>query len=340
MRRTKRRWLLCLIALTTLSLIAVACGSDESDTGESEDQDGQELQTPEPLDTSSEEVIATFNGLTTGEVKEGEFNRFLNILSVVNPQLSMLIAQPEFKDQMLSQYVTGKSISAEVETTSEMEEQADLLVNTVKQQYEQTQQDDTDFAAYLEERGFSEDDLHLFFEDNMKVEEYFNEKVTDEELKQSYDKLKKDKDLRLYTAKIRHILIEINEERDEAAAKKRAEEVKQQLDNGGDFAELAKEYSDDPGSKEQGGSLGDEMTPLASEAGPSYVQEFAEAARDLPLNELSDPVKTQFGYHLIEVLERELLSFDQAKDVVQTDVWTQKYDHYVNNELKIDTKTS
>lgn len=339
MRRTKRRWIWCLVALAVLSLIVVACGNEEG-TEEAEDEVGQESQGPEPLDTSSEEVIATYDGLTAGEVEEGEFNRFLNILSMVNPQLSMLIGQPEFKDQMLSQYVTTKSISAEVETTSEMEEQAGQLVDMLKQQYEQTQQDDVDFAAYIEEQGFSEDDVHRFFEDNMKVEEYFNEKVTDEDLQQGYDQLKEDKDLRLYTAKIRHILIEINEERDEDAAQKRAEEVKQKLENGGDFAELAKEYSDDPGSKENGGSLGDELTPLASETGPSFVPEFAEAARDLPLNELSDPVKTQFGYHLIEVEEREQLDFDQAKSIVQTDVWTQKYEQYMDNELKINTKTS
>lgn len=334
MQRTKRRWLVWLISFAALSLLIVGCGTEESEKEQPEDQAGQGVQAPEPLDTNSDKVIAAYDGLTSGEVTEGEFNRSLNILSVVNPQASMLMAQPEFKDQLLTQYIAQKSISPEVETTDEIKDQANGLVDIVKQQYEQSQQKDKDFASFIEEQGFSEKDLHAFFEENIKVDQHFREKITDKELQSGYDELKKDKDVRLYTAKIRHILVQVNEERDDAAAKKRAEEVKTKLDDGGDFAKLAKEYSDD-GSKENGGLLGEELQPLSG-----YVPSFAEAARDLPLNEVSDPVKSQFGYHIIEVLEREQLSFEKAKDIVQEDVFGKKYQNYVDNDLKIDTKKS
>ena len=51
-------------------------------------------------------------------------------------------------------------------------------------------------------------------------------------------------------------------------------------------------------------------------------------------------MKSDFGYHIIEVLEREQLEFEAAKDLVQADVWTKEYQHYVDNELKIEMKQS
>jgi parvulin-like peptidyl-prolyl isomerase len=74
--------------------------------------------------------------------------------------------------------------------------------------------------------------------------------------------------------------------------------IKQQLDAGADFATLAKQYSEDTGSKAQGGELGwfgkDQM-----------VAEFADAAFKLQPGQVSDPVKTQYGYHLIKLEERD-----------------------------------
>lgn len=343
MQRIKWRAIVWLIAIAALSLAVVGCGSDENGNEEQpEDEVGQDLEAPEPLDTTSEKVIATYEGLTSGEVTEGEFNRSLNIMSVVNPQVAMLMEQPEFKEQLLTQYIAGKSISSEVETTDEIETQVKEWVDMVREQYEQFQaeDEDSDFTAYLEENGFTEEDLRQFFEENMKVEEHFKSQITDEDIETRYSQLKEEKDLRLYSAKIHHILIQVNEERDDEAAKKQAEEIKQELDQGANFAKLAQEYSDDPGSKESGGSLGEEMVPLASDTGPGLDPSFAEAARDIPLNEISDPVRSQFGYHLIKVEEREQLNLERAKTIVQNEVWGEKYQHYVDHDLKIDTKKS
>ena len=89
-----------------VSLLAAGCGNSEEDTDQKADE--QAGQAPEPLDTTSEEVIASYDGLTSGEVKEGEFNRFLNIVMTVNPQMAMFVEQEELKDQMLSQYIATK----------------------------------------------------------------------------------------------------------------------------------------------------------------------------------------------------------------------------------------
>jgi peptidyl-prolyl cis-trans isomerase D len=89
-------------------------------------------------------------------------------------------------------------------------------------------------------------------------------------------------------------------------ALEKAMDLKQQIDNGADFAELASEYSDDIASKETGGDLG--FAPSGT-----FVPEFEAALNALTPNVVSDPVKTQYGYHLIELLEsraRPVESFD------------------------------
>lgn len=87
--------------------------------------------------------------------------------------------------------------------------------------------------------------------------------------------------------------------RDESQALARIIEVQQKLGSGTDFGELAKEYSDDTGSVEKGGDLG------WIGKGQGLVQEFEDAAFALQPGQVSNPVKTEFGYHLIKVLERD-----------------------------------
>ncbi len=78
----------------------------------------------------------------------------------------------------------------------------------------------------------------------------------------------------------------------------RAISITQQLQKGADFAELAKKYSDDPGSKDKGGDLG--WFPRGV-----MVKEFEDAAFSLKPGEISDPIKTQYGFHIIQVLEKD-----------------------------------
>jgi peptidyl-prolyl cis-trans isomerase C len=103
----------------------------------------------------------------------------------------------------------------------------------------------------------------------------------------------------------RHILVE---KEDEAKA------ILADLKKGGDFVAIAKEKSKDPGSKETGGDLGyftkDQMVP-----------EFAEAAFKLDKGQLSDPIKTQFGWHVLKVEDkrnRPVPEFEKVKDQVET----------------------
>ncbi|MEH6995036.1 peptidylprolyl isomerase [Neobacillus drentensis] len=123
--------------------------------------------------------------------------------------------------------------------------------------------------------------------------------ITDEELKTYFDE-NKDSLGEAEQVKASHILI-----KDESTAK----EIKQKLADGADFAELAKEYSTDEGSKENGGELG--FFPRGT-----MVTEFEDVAFSLPINEISEPVKSDYGYHIIKVEEKKEAkeaNFDDSK---------------------------
>jgi peptidyl-prolyl cis-trans isomerase D len=101
--------------------------------------------------------------------------------------------------------------------------------------------------------------------------------------------------------RVRHILIAVKQGADaatDAAAKAKAEGLLKQIKAGGDFAALAKENSDDPGSKGQGGELGF-LAPGQT------VPQFDKAAFTLKPGQTSDVIKTQFGYHILQVEEKE-----------------------------------
>jgi len=100
------------------------------------------------------------------------------------------------------------------------------------------------------------------------------------------------------TTKVRHILIKTNELIDDAEAKKRLLDLKTRIADGDDFATLARTHSDDKGSALKGGDLG------WVEPG-SLVKPFEEAMNKLTVNQISEPVQSQFGWHLIQVLDRK-----------------------------------
>jgi peptidyl-prolyl cis-trans isomerase D len=137
--------------------------------------------------------------------------------------------------------------------------------------------------------------------------------VTDEALHQYYDQVAPERYVDAERRRARHILIESGS--DDAAAKKKADEVLAKAKAGEDFGKLAREYSDDPGSKAQGGELG-----WATRQ--SFVQPFADALFSMQAGEIGGPVKTQFGYHVIqleEVQPARQRSFDEVRAELEAD---------------------
>jgi peptidyl-prolyl cis-trans isomerase D len=118
-----------------------------------------------------------------------------------------------------------------------------------------------------------------------------------------------------------HILIEISDERDAAAAEARAQALKKQLDEGADFAALARENSDDPGSSASGGDLG--LNARGMFVGPFEDALFALSDE----GQVSEPVRTEFGYHLIKlgkIVQTEAPSFDEMQTELREQILAQK----------------
>ena len=117
-----------------------------------------------------------------------------------------------------------------------------------------------------------------------------------------------------------HILIEVNDKVNEAQAKAKVEEIQARLAKGESFEALAKEFSQDPGSANNGGDLG--------YAGPGvYDPTFEKALYALNKDQVSAPVRTDFGFHLIKLLgieAPEVPSFASLKDKLTRDLKTQQ----------------
>lgn len=118
--------------------------------------------------------------------------------------------------------------------------------------------------------------------------------------------------------RVSHILIKINDLTSESQALSRINNIQQQLQAGGNFEALAKQYSED-GSAIQGGALG-------WVTGGEVVPEFEAAMTHLPVNQISEPVRTPFGYHLIKVLEikEKNIAEEQKRAKIQQQIANRK----------------
>ncbi len=110
------------------------------------------------------------------------------------------------------------------------------------------------------------------------------------------------------TRTVRHILLEDEDE---------AEEVVAELEDGADFAELAEERSQDPGSAERGGEL--DPAPEGS-----FVPAFDEAVFEAELDELVGPIETEFGFHVLEVIDENEPELDDSRDEIERQVAGQR----------------
>jgi foldase protein PrsA len=135
-------------------------------------------------------------------------------------------------------------------------------------------------------------------------------KVSDGEAQQFYDQ-NIDRYKVADSRQVRHILVKTKAE---------ADKLRGELEGGASFATLAKEHSEDPGSKEQGGKL--------TVSKGQTVEAFDKAAFSLDTNEISDPVKTQYGYHIIQPLtdvkKGRVTPFTEVRTQIKSQLLQQK----------------
>ena len=201
-----------------------------------------------------------------------------------------------------------------------------------------------EFKKALASMGLTEEEVRTQIQRGLAIRGLIDQKVankivvTDEETKAYYDgnpQLFKQPE----QVKASHILIKVEPTADDAtkaAARKKIEDIRKKLTDGGDFAELAKEYSEGP-SAPKGGDLGYFRRG-------QMVKAFDDTAFSMKINEVSGLVETRFGYHLIKVYDKkpeQTLAYADVKDKIAQRLKQEKIEKgataYVEN-LKQDAK--
>ena len=198
--------------------------------------------------------------IDTSFMTAGEFRRFV--------QLQMQERTGEYLEISNQQFIKDVAIQSE-NIESYYQENTDFFMTEEQIDVEYIAIDVDDIADSI---VFNDEDLKEYYEDN--IERF----VSNEERRS------------------RHILIATDEQDSEESALDLVTSIKNRLSEGEAFEILAKEFSSDPGSAENGGDLGWAERGL-------FVPEFDETLFNLEINQISEPVKTQFGYHIIQLNE-------------------------------------
>ena len=215
-------------------------------------------------------------------------------------------------EPLLQQVVLEKILNDKYKVTDE-EIQAEF--DAVAEQY------GDQFASALESSGLTEETFRQNIRFNLLQQKAKDEvEISDKEIQAYYDQAK-------YELNARHILVETEEE---------AKAIIEELKNGADFAQVAKEKSVDTTSGAEGGELGWFTVGM-------MVPEFSDAAYALELKTVSEPVKSDYGYHIIEVKEkREVKDYgtlEEKKEEISEQLKSQKFDwNAIQEQLLKDAK--
>ena len=255
--------------------------------------------------------IAIFEGgdVTVGELQEFAQQSGAGELSPHSPQYATIVAQlmPQLVEiEIAKAYAEEQGITVtEAEVNKEIESLKDRIAQQAQAQGQDVNREEA-FDQALQRVNLTEQQLRQQVREQLPIQKV-QERVaggagpSQNEVEQFYEQNKAAQFTTPETRCTRHILFNKDQ-------KEKAEEVKKQLQDGGDFAALAKQYSQDPGSAEQGGDLG-------CIGKGETVPNFEEAVFNANQGEILGPVETEFGYHLIEVTDIREESTQPLSDV-------------------------
>ncbi|WP_342553604.1 peptidylprolyl isomerase [Paenibacillus sp. FSL R7-0652] len=300
-----------MVAVLSLSLLA-ACGKKE------------EAKAPESKDNSA--VVATYDG---GTITANEFDMEQRVMKFLYPEYAQMMDMDDFKEYLVKQeiayeYLSGKaSDEAKTAGAKTAAEQFDKMKAQVKEDQ---------WKEMLKTQNLTDQNIKDYMTRIMTVIKDKETGVTEDAMKAEFEKNKD----QFTTASVRHVLIgftdsKTKKERKKEDALKLAKEVKAKLDGGADFAAVVKEYSDDTNSVADGGLFKD--APVAN-----WVDSFKEAAKTLPLNKISDPVESQFGYHIIKVESRTDADYSkltaEQKETLKSQLAAGQIDTFMQKDLE------
>ncbi len=302
----------------------------------------QEPAATPPAPATAQEVVARVNDR---EIKRNELNAALQGMVMQMNQQGRSIRPDQaaaFERDVLEELVGRELMLQEgrQRTVADLDAKVKQETDRVTAQIGGEEQ----LTKALADAGVTRDDYALRVRENLIVQDTLraiveeNSKVSDEEIQPFYD-ANKDKFKQPPTVRASHILLRVPPQAgDDAKAAKRAqiEALQARLKNGEDFAALAKEFSEDPGSKERGGDLG-------FFAQGRMVPEFDLVAFALKTNEVSDIVTTQFGFHILKVTDQQPakdLNFDEVKENIAQGLKRRKSSEAVNKHVAELRKTA
>ncbi|WP_460091495.1 SurA N-terminal domain-containing protein [Pseudomonas sp. S2_E02] len=242
-------------------------------------------------------ILQTPEFQVDGKFSSERFDQVIRQLGYSRMQFRQMLAQEMLIGQLRAGVAgSGFVTDAEVLAFARLEKQTrDFATLNVKADPAAVKLTDDEVKAYYDEHAkeFMTPDQVIIDYVELKKSSFFDQvAVKDEDLQAAYQKEIANLSEQRRAA---HILIEVNDKTTEAQAKAKIEDVQARLAKGEKFEALAKEFSQDPGSANNGGDLG--------YAGPGvYDPAFEKALYSLSKDQVSEPIRTDFGYHLIKLL--------------------------------------
>ncbi len=235
-------------------------------------------------------------------LKDDEFNDYLMRAAQQSSQMQqygMTVTEPQVRDTALTLAIQDIAFNQEMKKAKIKVDNAE--VDKVIKKYFPTEEE---LQSFLQQRGFAnKNDFRKALKNDLEKQKFIAQKARELKVKVT----KAQVDGMLEQIEVNHILVGLktsdNKTRTDAEALARANEVYAKVTaDSAKFAELAKQYSDDPGSKDKSGSLG--QMPL-EQFKTGMVKEFVDGTMALKNGEISKPVKTQYGYHIIQLVSRQ-----------------------------------